>query len=213
MPAILRLCDRALLLDHGRVVADGPTHEVVRRYLESGPGQSSAREWTDRAHAPGDAVARLKSVRVVPSDGGSPDEIDIRRPIDIEVEYWTTPGELRPSVNLHFYNDEGVCLFINNDWNDRDWWTSSRGSGLVRARCHIPGNFLAEGRVIVTAVVSTYNPTRVHAIERDAVAFVVVDRSEGDGVRGPFANDYPGAVRPMLEWDVTQESAKDPPQV
>jgi lipopolysaccharide transport system ATP-binding protein len=72
--------------------------------------------------------------------------------------------------------------------------------------CHIPGNFLAEGRVIVTAVVSTYNPTVVHALERDAVAFVVVDRSEGDGVRGVFANEFPGVVRPMLEWEVDQVS-------
>jgi lipopolysaccharide transport system ATP-binding protein len=207
MPAILRLCDRAILLDHGRVVIDGPTHEVVRRYLESGPGRTSSREWTDPATAPGDDVARLKSVRVVPEGGGPAEEIDIRRPIDIEVEYWTeAPGDLRPSVNLHFYNDEGVCLFINNDWNDREWWTSSRRPGLVRSVCHIPGNFLAEGRVVVTAVVSTYNPTIVHAQERDAIAFVVVDRSEGDGTRGEFANDYPGVVRPLLDWDVEQVS-------
>jgi lipopolysaccharide transport system ATP-binding protein len=207
MPAILRLCDRAILLDRGRVVIDGPTHEVVRRYLETGPGRTSSREWTDPAIAPGDDVARLKSVRVIPAGGGSSEEIDIRRPIDIEVEYWTrTPGELRPSVNLHFYNDEGVCLFINNDWNDRRWWATSRRPGLVRAVCHIPGNFLAEGRVIVTAVVSTYNPTIVHAMEGEAVAFVVVDRSEGDGVRGVYANDFPGVVRPMLEWQVEQSS-------
>jgi lipopolysaccharide transport system ATP-binding protein len=207
MPAILRLCDRAILLDHGRVVVDGPTHEAVGRYLESGPGRTSSREWPDPASAPGDDVARLKSVRVVPVGGGPADEIEIRRPIDIEVEYWTeTPGDQRPSVNLHFYNDEGVCLFINNDWNDRRWRDASRRPGLVRAVCHIPGNFLAEGRVIVTAVVSTYDPTVVHAQETDAIAFVVVDRSEGDGARGEFANEYPGVVRPLLEWHVEQVS-------
>jgi lipopolysaccharide transport system ATP-binding protein len=205
MSAILRLCDRAILLDHGRVVVDGPTHEAVRRYLESGPGRTSSREWADPATAPGDDVARLKSVRIVPEGGGSAEEIDIRRPIDVEVEYWTkAPGELRPSVNLHFYNDEGVCLFVNNDWNDRQWWNASRRPGLVRAVCHIPGNFLAEGRVVVTAVVSTYNPTIVHAAEREAVAFLVVDRSEGDGVRGVYANEFPGVVRPMLDWHVEQ---------
>jgi lipopolysaccharide transport system ATP-binding protein len=152
-------------------------------------------------------VARLKSVRVVPSGGGPTEEIDIRVPIDIELEYWTkAPGNLRPSVNLHFYNDEGVCLFINNDWNDRKWWGTSRRPGVVRAVCHIPGNFLAEGRVVVTAVVSTYNPTMVHASEPEAVAFVVVDRSEGDGVRGVFTSEFPGVVRPMLGWRVEQAS-------
>lgn len=203
MPAVLRLCDRAILLEHGRVVTDGPTHDVVRTYLESGLGQTGDRAW-ELPEAPGDAVARLKSIRVVPAFGGRADEIDIREPIDIEVEYWTeTPGSLRPSVNLHFYNDEGICLFVTNDWNDQAWRDSHRRSGTVRSICRVPGNFLAEGRVIVTAAVSTYNPTYVHAIEPDAIAFQVVDRSTGDGVRGEFANDWPGVVRPMLEWRVT----------
>jgi lipopolysaccharide transport system ATP-binding protein len=207
MPAIQRLCDRAILLDHGRVVVDGTTQEAVRRYLESGPGQTSSREWTERAGAPGDDVARLKAVRVIPAGGAPAEETDIRLPIDVEVEYWTdAPGTLRPSVNLHFFNEDGVCLFVNNDWNDRAWCAADRQPGLVRAVCHIPGNFLAEGRVVVTAVVSTYNPTVVHAIEPEAVAFVVVDRSEGDGVRGVFTNEFPGVVRPMLEWRVEQVS-------
>src|ERR671939_966590 len=33
MPAVLRLCSRVLLLDGGRVIADGPTHQAVRHYL------------------------------------------------------------------------------------------------------------------------------------------------------------------------------------
>jgi hypothetical protein len=35
---------------------------------------------------------------------------------------------------------------------------------------------------------------------------VVVDRSDGDGVRGSFTNEFPGVVRPMLEWSVEQVS-------
>ena len=38
--------------------------------------------------------------------------------------------------------------------------------------------------------------------EREAVSFVVVDRSDGQGVRGPYAGDWPGVVRPMLDWRV-----------
>jgi lipopolysaccharide transport system ATP-binding protein len=203
MPAILRLCQRAILLDRGGVVAQGPTHEVVRAYLESDLGKISERRWQDPAAAPGDDIARLKAIRVVPSHGGRADEVDIREPIDVEVEYWSkNPAGLRPSVHLHFYNDEGVCLFATNDWNDRAWWERPRQPGVVRATCRIPGNFLAEGRVTVMAGVSTYNPTVTHARERDAIAFQVVDRTEGDGVRGVYANEWPGVVRPMLDWRV-----------
>jgi lipopolysaccharide transport system ATP-binding protein len=207
MPAILRLCQRAVLLDHGHVVTFGPTHSVVRAYLESDLGRTGERRWDDRAIAPGDDIARLKSIRVVPAHGGRSDEVDISEPIHVEVEYWSAlPGDLRPSVNLHFFNGEGVCLFVTNDWNDRAWWESRRPSGVVRSVCRIPGSFLAEGRVTVTTAVSTYNPTVVHALEPDAVAFQVVDRTEGDGVRGVYANEWPGVVRPLLDWHVESVS-------
>ena len=203
MPAVLRLCDRAILLDHGRIVTDGPTSRVVRAYLESDIGRTGERRWEDPTDAPGDDVARLKSIRVVPTRGGTSDEVDIAEPLGVEVEYWSrAPGELRPSVNLHFFNDEGVCLFVTNDWNDRAWWEQPRPSGIVRSVCRIPGNFLAEGRITVTAAVSTYNPTVVHAVEWDAIAFQVVDRTDGSSVRGVYAADWPGVVRPMLEWRV-----------
>ncbi len=209
MPAILRLCSRAILLEHGRVVTDGPTHEAVRMYLESDLGRSSERRWADQSVAPGDEVAKLKSVRVVPVGGGSAEEIEIRQPIDIEVEYWRGKiGALRPSVNLAFYNDEGVCLFISNDWQGRAVHDAGGPPGIVRSTCRIPGNFLAEGRVIVTVAVSTFNPATAHALERDAVAFQIVDRSQGDGVRGESTNEWPGVVRPMLDWRTETRSVE-----
>jgi lipopolysaccharide transport system ATP-binding protein len=204
MSAILRLCDRAILLNHGVVEMDGQTSEVVRKYLETDLGRTSSREWASPEAAPGDDVARLKSIKVIAKNMGAGDEIDVREPIDVEVEYWSKdPGDLHPSTNVHFYNDAGVCLFINNDWNNREFWARPPGRNvIVRSTCHIPANFLAEGRVIVTAAVSSFNPLIAHAVEYDAVAFQMVDRSEGDGVRGVFTHEWPGVVRPMLDWDV-----------
>jgi len=202
-PSILRLCDRVVLLDQGRVVSDGPSHEVIRRYLDSGLGSAVERTWETPEAAPGDDLVRLKAVRVR-SEGVVREQVDIRKPVEIEVEYWqlSSSNGLRPSVNLHVTNDDGVLLFVTNDFNNRHWWESPRGEGVVQAACCIPGNFLAEGRHIVLTAISTYNPTEVHVLEPDAVSFQVVDRSDGDGVRGEYANEWPGVIRPMLDWDV-----------
>jgi lipopolysaccharide transport system ATP-binding protein len=110
-------------------------------------------------------------------------------------------------VSLHFFNQDGLCLFAVNDWNNREWWHTPRHPGVVRATCRIPGNFLAEGFVSVTAIVGTYAPPKTHAIQQDAVAFLVLDRTKGEGVRGIFPDAWPGVVRPMLEWRVVQEAA------
>lgn len=208
MPAILRLCPRIILLDGGRVIADGPSHEVVRAYLDTGLGTTAERSWPDVEQAPGDDVARLHAVRVRNHTGRVCEEIDLRHPVDVEIEYWhlTEDPSVRPTANLHFTNEEGVTLFVSADFNDRGWAATPRQPGLVRAACRVPANFLAEGKIFVSAAVSTINPTSVHAIERDAVAFQVVDRSSGDGVRGEFANQWPGVVRPMLDWTVSDES-------
>ena len=33
-----------------------------------------------------------------------------------------------------------------------------------------------------------------------------MDASEGDGARGAWAGDFPGLVRPMLEWEEWEDS-------
>ena len=204
MPAVLRLCEKAILLDHGRLVTADLTHAVVRAYLESDLGRTSERRWDDPARAPGDEVARLRSVRVVPARGeGRGDEIDIREPIDVEVEYWRAgSGNLRPAANFLIFNDEGVCLFTSSEFHSEGWRTMPLGPGFVRSTCRIPGNFLAEGRMTLNVNIATYNPNHDHASEADAVAFQVVDRTEGDGVRGEHIYEWPGVLRPMLDWTV-----------
>lgn len=53
MPAVTRLCQRTILLDEGQIIEDGPSHQVVSSYLQSGTGTSAAREWADLTKAPG----------------------------------------------------------------------------------------------------------------------------------------------------------------
>lgn len=202
MPAMLRLCRKAILLDHGSVVAIGPTHDVVRKYLESDLGRTSQRHWEDPRTAPGNEIARLHSVRILPAGGRPAEEVDIRESLDIEVEYWSSgKDQPRLTVNLAAYNDEGICIFTVTDQSSRAAGGSLQ-AGLIRSTARIPGNFLAEGRITLNVAIVSYNPFVAHAAEFDAVAFQVVDRTEGDGVRGEYAGAWPGVVRPMLDWNV-----------
>ena len=210
LSAVTRLCERVLLLEEGKLVADGAPHEIAARYLHSDEGGSGARVWPDQSCAPGDNLARLASVKVKDAAGHVIDAIDIREPFDVEVCYWNLNGTPRMTAMLHFVNDGGQTLFATNDFRDRDWYARERAAGRVTARCRLPGNFFAEGRIYLLVALITYNRTRagtldiVHAVERDVVSFQVVDRSEGDGVRGDYVGDWPGLLRPLLEWQITE---------
>ena len=110
MPAISRLCQRAILMGNGQVVQDGPVHEVISTYLNSGLGTSAVREWPDLARAPGGDIVRLCAVRVTDETGEIAESVDIRRPCRIEMEYEVVQSVIC-SCPICIYNDEGVCAF------------------------------------------------------------------------------------------------------
>jgi lipopolysaccharide transport system ATP-binding protein len=209
MQAVQRICKRVLLLNRGGLVADGSSHEVVRRYMGSGLMVCSERTW--RFGDPGNADPRAYLLKAAVTDeAGTPTVVvDILRPFHVEIEYFTGLADVRPTAVVQIMNEDGVCLFSTNEFSGRTWRTLPLRPGVVRARCRIPGNLMAEGAFFVLAAVVAYNPDVVYAVERDALAFQVVDRSAGEGVRGDSAGDWPGVMRPMLEW--TSRRIEGPP--
>jgi lipopolysaccharide transport system ATP-binding protein len=198
MAAITRLCERTILLENGRVAADGPSYQVASMYLQSGLGTTAAREWSEH-DSPGDSVARLRAVRVRTEAGRVEDAHDIRQPIGVEMEFDVLEEGRVLVPNFHFFNEEGLCVFVAHD-TDPTWRRKPRPVGRYSSTAWIPGNFLAEGSMVVGAAVSTHDPVVVHFYERDAVAFQVVDNTDGDTARGDYAGHMPGVVRPMLRW-------------
>jgi lipopolysaccharide transport system ATP-binding protein len=208
MPAVTRLCQRAVLLDHGRAVADGPAHQVTRDYLRAGVGTTACREWPDARTAPGNDVVRLRAVRVRAQDGRVTETVDIRRPVSIEMEYDVRqPGHVLVP-NLHFTNEEGTLVFIAAE-HDPEWRQRPRPEGHYVCTAWVPGNLLAEGTLLVAASVSTMDPVIVHFHEHDAVAFQVVDSLDGDSARGDYAGPMPGVFRPLLRWNTRFSTAPE----
>jgi homopolymeric O-antigen transport system ATP-binding protein len=199
MQSISRLCNRTILLGDGKVIHDGHTHDVLSSYLGTGLGNAAAVEWPDASRAPGNEIVRLRSVRARGQNNVINAALDIREDIYLEMEYDVlTPSQvLLP--NFHVYNDEGTCVFILAEFHT-EWRRKPRPVGRYRSIARIPGNFLAEGTLVVGAAIATYVPFNVHLHERDLIAFQVVDTLEGNSARGDYAGHYPGVVRPVVDW-------------
>jgi lipopolysaccharide transport system ATP-binding protein len=207
MMAVTRLCQRTILLDEGRVLDDGPSHEIVGSYLRSGLGTTAAREWSDPSSAPGNDIVRLRALRIRKESGETSEALDIRRPIRVEMEFEVLKEGHLLVPNFHFFNEEGLCVFIAGD-HDPDWARRTRPTGHFISTAWIPGNYLSEGAIVVSAAISTMDPVIVHFFERDAVAFQVVDSLDGDSARGEFAGPIPGVVRPLLQWTTEFDPAR-----
>jgi lipopolysaccharide transport system ATP-binding protein len=200
MAAISRLCERAILLDEGRVLQDGPSHQVVRTYLSSEEGTMAAREWPDPAKAPGGEVARLRAVRVRTEDGRTAETVDIRQPLRVEMEYEVLKSGYVLLPHFYFWNQEGVNVFGTLDL-DPTWRRRPRPAGRYIGSVHIPGNFLSDGMMFVNAALRTVGPSTSQFWERSVVAFEVIDSFSGDSARGDWSGRMGGAVRPLLQWD------------
>jgi lipopolysaccharide transport system ATP-binding protein len=199
MPAITRLCERTILLDQGNVIADGPSETVVGAYLNTGLGTNAAREWPDSAKAPGDEYIRLRSVRVCTEDGEVSDALDIRHPIALNVEYDIFEAGKVLMLFFTLRNDDGQIIFCTID-SDPEWQRTPRPAGRYSSTAWIPGNLLAEGSVFVTIAAKTLDPVILRVAVKEAVAFQVIDKVEGDSARGDYAGRLGGIVRPLLKW-------------
>jgi len=206
MPAITRLCERALLLDAGLVVKDGPAPEVVSHYLSTGLGTTAAREWSDPDEYPGRHVVKLCAVRVKSEDGRITDAVDVRRPVRIEMEYEVRKEGFKLMPHFSFSNEEGVTAFSVNDPDPA--LREPRPLGRYLSTVRIPGDLLAEGTMFVSAGISAIDPFVKQFFVRDVVAFQVIDRTDDELGRGTVTKYMRGVVRPLLKWETELLSAE-----
>lgn len=207
MPAITRLCDRALLLADGRLIDDGPSDRIVARYLGSEFGTTARRDWPDLAEAPGNDWMRLRSVRVVTETLQTAETVDVRHTVGIEIRF-DVLAEGDPFVpGIALVNDQGQAIFGAMDTDPG--WRTPRPRGRYASVAWIPGNLLNEGTAIVSVALGTHSPGGKmirQAQAQEVVAFQVIDPGEGGTARGDHVGIWSGPVRPLLRWALSRES-------
>ena len=202
MQAVTRLCSRAILIENGKIINDGPSSEVVHDYLTAGTGMTASREWKDPLKAPGGEVVRLKSVKVMDKTNQIAETIDIRTPVRIEMKYEVVKPDYILLPHFHLYNEEGIHAFVTMDI-DPEWRGKQRPVGDYCSSVWIPGNFFSEGMMYVNAALGTVNPRKNQFYVQEVVAFNVVDTPHGDGARGDWVLSLGGVIRPLLDWQTT----------
>jgi lipopolysaccharide transport system ATP-binding protein len=195
MQAINSLCERAFLLDEGRIRVEGRTREVVERYLEDRLGHVAEVVW-EFQDAPGNEVTKLRAVKVLNEKGEASYDQEMAQPITLEMEFWVLRPDCEINPSFHVYNQQGICLFAVSNLHDREWGSRSFETGLYRSTCRIPAHYLNEGQHQVSAFV-VKGKAKPQARMEEIVSFFVHDYAT---MRGGFTGKWIGAVRPLLPW-------------
>jgi lipopolysaccharide transport system ATP-binding protein len=206
MQTVTRLCRRAVLLDAGELVTDGPIHEVVAAYLGKGSSGLGERTWPEGPYAPGDGVARLRSLRVLACSNQLAAAVNTTDPFAIEMVFDVMRGGLVLFPVIHLLNEWSTAVIWSTDVG-APWHGKPRPPGRYRAMVRVPGNLLAEGAMTVSASVYSLQPEVRHIHEPDAVSFQVVDKAEAPTSRGEFTGYISSVIRPQLTWTVEYEAS------
>lgn len=202
MQAVTRLCPRSILLNGGRIQAEGPSPQIVSIYMDSEKGTRPEYRWPELHDAPGDSVVRLCAVRVRTEEGTVTDTFEIARPVGLEIEYEVLKSGYASMAYFRVINEEGVYVFTTIE-NDRRWINQPRPAGRYVSTAWIPANFMAEGIFYVgTCGLWGVNPTLKRARATYPVAFHMIDgRPHEETVRGDYHEQMLGVVMPMLTWN------------
>jgi lipopolysaccharide transport system ATP-binding protein len=199
LPAVAQLCDRAIWIESGRIVGDGPAAEMIANYLHQTHASGTEREWTAES-APGNDLARIRTIRTLPHEGMPPGVMDIRRPIGVEIRFEVLRDGKPLFPKIKVLDQEGAIAFNAMDTDAR--WLRASPPGAYVATAWIPGNLLNEGSAIVEVALCSIDFPKLehHAAVYQAVSFEVLDPGEGDSARGQFSGQWRGVVRPLLDW-------------
>ncbi len=144
MAAVQQLCSRVILLNHGKLIADGKPKEIILNYLKVWNAEESEAQRTNYTLRPGDGRARIKNVLI----GKSPSEYSIMHMADggeelfVEVEYETFQPIEHPVVQVMFSSVDGRVFEVST-FISPDKLISLEKSGKIEF--HIPSLPLAPG--------------------------------------------------------------------
>jgi lipopolysaccharide transport system ATP-binding protein len=198
MGAVKTLCERAILIDEGRVIADGSAVDVASRYLSESLSEDQSEgevAWPDGQAGLGDETVRLRKVRLVSKQGTVQSTFDTEDPVRLEIRY-EVRAELR---GLRFIvtlaTPDDIVAFASTDQ------TTQPGSlvpGQYRSVCTIPGALLNTGAYVVKV---GFGIPRV----RNILPATPILRlfMAGGRQRGSIKHEkWPGVVCPKLDWRV-----------
>jgi ABC-2 type transport system ATP-binding protein len=140
--AVERLCDRAIMLERGRVMEEGPAGDVIRAYhrrLVTGPAESAARRDGGSSH-----LCRVHEVRAVGGDGSARDRFTEGEPMALEVWLYAEEETDEASVTVGIRDADGRPVGSQTLEG-----MLLRPGRLERLRLNFPGLPMREGRFFV----------------------------------------------------------------
>lgn len=200
MAAINRLCSRAILLDRGKLIADGPAPEITAKYLAGVAEESGIRRWVE-TQAPGSEEVRLLEINIFDESGEAKSVFEVSEDIFIKLVYRVNVPNTRFRCTLNFIT-QGIFAFSTIEPTE----LLREKTGVYTSTLKVPAHLLTESEYTLNISIFTSAGAKKHYVNlREGMSFQVYDSMTKPSARGDYHQNMAGVVRPMLSWKTSAE--------
>ena len=193
---IRMLCDRAIILRNGRLVADGQTEPILEKYISEDLGDDiniaeleddiadntvdlisndlrATVCWDDKT-APGDETVKIISLKALDLEGKVCDRFTDCESFQIEITYVVKKdGDILRASDSNERLTGKDWIFTSIEYHNH-WSNIKRSPGTYRSVAIIPAKFLDQGYIRFGASVYSHQPLTKHAMTRYATVNIEI---------------------------------------
>ena len=202
MGAVNLLCSRAILMQRGTLILDGPTKQVTRKYFDGG---NALTVWTRSAPVNAQGICLLEA-RILVDGRLAAQQISTDQAFVVEVVIHSQSSYRDAEIAVRFTNHEGFPVLTTANGDQADAFQPIE-PGRHTLRAHIPAYLLATG---------TYS-LLIAALIPDKILFEMIDSEiqitiEELGPQASATRDGRlGVVNPRLAWEQQAEDGSPLP--
>jgi ABC-2 type transport system ATP-binding protein len=172
---VLRICDRAIMLEHGEVKVAGDPEDVVRDFRLAMARQDLAYGWDK-----GTREIEIISSEVFGADGSTRDWFAPGDEMVIQLDLKANTVVEDPVVSFAIHDQQNILVFgTNTSWRGLTW---QRFEGKHRVQFLLKSLPFVRGRYYVTLGVHSRDSTRVYHLQEQHYSFAIVRGEENPGL-------------------------------
>jgi lipopolysaccharide transport system ATP-binding protein len=204
MDSIRKFCPHTILLNEGRIISSGNTEQVIAEYVSKHLQTKAETDWAiGKSSEHGDII--LKKAILHNEKHETLSRFDTTEKIGITLDYEVLKDDVVFTHGINVYNQENVNVFNSHDVTSAVR-TEKRKKGKYKATAWIPGHLLPEGLFTIGVALFLPNPVDILVHEQEALVLEIYTDFSKLSARGNYADEFPGIVRPLIQWDAEKIS-------
>lgn len=197
MTSIKALCNRAVLLENGKIIKDGSPTEVINHYLNNGTVISYSTEWDQTNRPILNQNIDLHKIWISNRNQKPINCLNVDNDFLVNIDFHVNENNSKIGLNvvLHDNNQNIISSSINN--HEKNFYHQKHSKGFYRSCCLIPGKLFNSGTYYISLFIFGENFSDGKLLEY----LLKIEIEDGIIVRGDYHGEYLGVLRPFFNWE------------